>query len=217
MLNLSNCSSGDVGGVRGWSGTVGNRGVLAGLSFGVVLGLVLGAGLGTFFIPVVGTVYVAVIGVPLGAVAGLVAAVLIAPVALLPASVLGDRIWPGVVAGVLTLLAGGKVVFAGLDLRNIFDLGVVAGLVGVGGVLSACFGPAVVRGVRIPLLRTPRVGAVGAAVGGLVTVGRFLAIEGWSEPAMFAALTMGGIVAGGILGLTLVAFNLLVTKEPAGA
>ncbi|MGH3352692.1 MAG: hypothetical protein ACRDPS_18640 [Nocardioides sp.] len=182
--------------------------------FGVVLGLVLGAGLGTFFIPVVGTVYGVAIGVPLGAVTGLAAAVLIAPVALLRPSILGDRVWPGVVSAALALLVSGKVVFRGLDSGNLFDVGVVGGVAAVAGVLSACFGPAMIRRVRIRFLHAPSVGALGAAIGGLVAAGR-VAVEGWPEPAVIIGFTFGGIVTGGILGLTLVAFNLLVTKEPA--
>jgi len=197
---------------RGWSLLLA---FCRGWLFGVVLGLLLGGGLGTFFIPVVGTIYGAVVGVSLGASAGLGAALLIAPAAFFPRSLVGDRIWPGVVAASLTLLLSGKVVFEGLSLRSLFDLTVVLGLAFLAGVLSAWFGPTVVRGVRIRLLRTPAAGAVGASVSGLVAVVRFLTIEGWSEPALFVALTMGALVVGGILGLTLVAFNLLVTKEPA--
>ena len=182
--------------------------------FGVVVGFVLGGGLGTFFVPILGTVYGAVIGVTLGAIAGLGAGALVAPAALLRPSP-ADRIWPGAVAASLVLVLAGKVVFGGVVLRPSFDAAVVLGLAGLAGVLSAGFGPTVIRGVRIRRLRTSAVVTVGASVGGVVAVARFLAVEGWAEPALFVALTTGAIVVGGILGLTLVAFNLLVTKEPA--
>lgn len=183
--------------------------------FGVVLGVVLGGGLGTLFLPVAGSIMGVVLGVSLGAIAGVGAALLIAPAALFPRSLIGDRIWPGVVAASLTLLLAGKVVFEGFSLRNLLDVTVVLGLACLAGLMSAGFGPTVVRGVRIRLLRSPAAGAVGALVGGVVAVVRFLALEGWSEPALFVGLTMGSLMIGGILGLTLVAFNLLVTKESA--
>lgn len=186
--------------------------------FGALLGLVLGGGIGTFYAPVVGTFYGGFIGGTIGAIVGPAAAALVAPAALFPPSIVGDRVWPGVVATVLTYLLCTEVVFSGTygwSGWSVGDVSVLAALACVAGVLSACFGPTMVRGVRIRLLRASHVGAVGAAVGGLVAAGRFVAIEGWSEPALLIALTVGGLVSGGILSLTLVAFDLLVTKEPA--
>ena len=188
--------------------------------FGALVGLVLGGGIGTFYVPVVGTVYGGVIGSTLGAIVGPVAGALVAPAALLPPSVVADRVWPSVVATVLTYLLCTEVVFSGTNGWSGWSVGdssALAALACVAGALSACFGPTVVRGVRTRLPRASHLGVVGAVAGGLTAAGRFVAIEGWSEPFLFVALTMGGLVAGGILSLTLIAYNLLVTKEPATA
>ena len=186
-----------------------------GWCFGAMLGLVLGAGLGTLLIPLVGTIFGTLIGVPLGAVVGLGATVLVAPVVLLPPSLVGDRIWPGLVATTLTILLAGEVAPGGFGLRAIFDGSTVVGFALLAGVLSAWFGPTVIRGVRVRFLRTLTAPAVAGIVGALVAAVQVLMVEGLGEPLMLSGFAFVGWLVGGILGFVMVAFNLLVTEEPA--
>lgn len=182
--------------------------------FGVVLGLVLGGGLGTFFIPVLGTIYGGVIGAVLGAITGLGAALLVAPAALFPPSVVLDRVWPGVVAAGVTYVLITEVVFSRTSFWDDGDAPYFCVLVVGAGGLAMVFGAAVTRGVRIRFMRTPVV-VLGGIVGALSAVCRVVAEEGLGEPGMLAGLAVAGGIVGGILGAVMVVFNLLVTKEPA--
>ena len=183
--------------------------------FGVVLGLVVGGGLGTVFIPVVGTVYGAMVGVPLGAITGLAAALLVAPAALLPRSVLADRVWPGLVSAGLTFLLVTRVVFSGGDLWSDDDGPYFLALVLVTGAMGVLFGAAVTRRARVRFMQSVGSAVYGSILGAMVSAGYVLREEGLGEPGFLAGFTFMGWVAGGILGAALVIFNLLVTKEPS--
>ncbi|NYI79436.1 hypothetical protein [Nocardioides panzhihuensis] len=185
--------------------------------FGVVLGLVTGGVFGTLLVPVVGTVFGGVLGVGMGAIMGLPFAVLVAPVSLVPTSVVADRIWPAVVAAVLAFLLLSKVMFSGASLDPSGDLAIFAGLTAIAGLLTGLFGRAVTRGVRIRALRTPETFVYFAVAGTLVSAARFVMVEEWNQAGPWIALLCAfvGFVGGGILGLVLIGYNLLVTKEPA--
>lgn len=184
--------------------------------FGVVLGVVIGGGVGGVMVPVFGTLAGACYGGIVGAVVGLVAAALVAPAVLLPSSPGVDRIWPGLVAFGM-IFALGFAMFIANEGQGAAgeDIGVLLVLAGLSGALAAWFGEAVMRGVRIPLPHLVICAAALGVVCGVASAVVGLSDTGASEPGSVAGVMLLGLACGGILGSVLIAFNLLVTEEPA--
>ena len=185
--------------------------------FGVVLGLVMGGAFGTVLVPVLGSVLGGVIGAVMGAITGLPFAALVAPVSLLPASAVADRVWPAIVAAGLAFVLLSQVMFSEASLDGSEDLAVFVGMAVVAGLLAGLFGRAITRRARIRALCTPETFVFFALAGTLVSTARFVILEGWihSGPGMVLLCAFVGFICGGILGLALIGYNLLVTKEPA--
>jgi hypothetical protein len=185
--------------------------------FGVVLGLVTGGVFGTLLVPVVGTVFGGAIGAGMGAITGLPFAILVAPVSLLPTSVAADRVWPAIVAAGLAFVLVSKVMLADASLDASEDLVIFACTALVSGLLAGLFGRAVTRGKRVRVLRAPVTLVLFASAGTLVSAARLVMLAGWSETELGVVLlcAYAGCIGGGILGLALIGYNLLVTKEPA--
>ncbi|MEU6133660.1 hypothetical protein [Nocardioides sp. NPDC047086] len=166
--------------------------------------------------PIFGTILGAWYGGIVGAVVGLVASALAAPAVLLPSSPVVDRIWPGLVAFGMTFAPGFAVFVAnegpGAVRENVGAVLVIAGL---SGALAAWLGEAVMRGVRIPI---PHMLICAVALGlvcGVACAVVGLSDAGAAEPGIVAGVMLLGLACGGILGSVLIAFNVLVTKEPA--
>lgn len=190
--------------------------------FGVVLGLVLGGALGSLLMPVLGAVLGGVIGGVIGAVmgamTGLPFAVLVAPVALLRRSAVADRAWLAIVAAGLTFVLLSQVMFSGASLdASSEDLAIFVGLAVAAGLIAGFFGRAITRRARIRGLRTPETFVYFALAGTVVSTVRLVMAEGWIHAGPWIALlgAFVGFIGGGILGLVLIGYNLLVTKEPA--
>ncbi|MFD7073157.1 hypothetical protein ACFV9G_03010 [Nocardioides sp. NPDC059952] len=185
--------------------------------FGVMLGLVIGGAFGTLLMPVLGTLLGGVIGAIMGAITGLPFAVLVAPVSLLPPSPVADRAWPAIVAAGLSFVLVSKVMFSGANLDASEDLAIFVGLAAAAGLVAGLFGRAITRRARIRALRTPETFIFFALAGTLLSTARFVTLEGWIHdgPGMVLLCAFVGFVGGGILGLALIGYNLLVTKEPA--
>lgn len=191
--------------------------LLRGWLFGVVLGSVVGGGFGTLLVPVLGTVLGGATGAVMGAIVGLPFAVLVAPASLLPRSVVVDRAWPAIVAAGLSFVLLSKVMFSGASLDASQDLAIFVGLAAVAALITGLFGRAITRRARIRGLRTPETFVYFALAGTLVSTARFVMAEGWIHAGPWIALLCAfvGFFGGGILGLVLIGYNLLVTKEPA--
>jgi hypothetical protein len=192
--------------------------LLRGWLFGVVLGLVVGGGFGTLLVPVLGTVLGGATGAVMGAIVGLPFAVLVAPASLLPRSAVVDRAWPAIVAAGLSFVLLSKVMFseASLDASS-EDLAIFVGTAVAAALITGLFGRAITRRVRVRALRTPETFVYFALGGTLVSIARLVMVEGWIHAGPWIALLCAfvGFIGGGILGLVLIGYNLLVTKEPA--
>ena len=188
--------------------------------FGVVLGLVMGGVFGALLMPVLGSVLGGVIGTVMGAIMGVPFAVLVAPVLLLRSSVVAERAWPAIVAAGLTFVLLSQVMFSGASLdASSEDLVIFVGMAVAAGLIAGLFGRAITRRARIRALRSPETFVYFALAGTLVAAARLVMAEGWIHAGPWIALLCAfvGFIGGGILGLALIGYNLLVTKEPAGA
>ncbi|MFJ9393144.1 hypothetical protein ACIRON_30275 [Nocardioides sp. NPDC101246] len=190
---------------------------LRGWLFGVVLGLVMGGSVGMLLVPVLGPVFGGVTGAVMGAMTGLPFAVLMAPVSLFPPSSFADRAWPAIVAAGLSFVLFSEVMFSGANLDVAEDLVIFVGMAAAVGLIAGIFGRAITRRARIRALRTPETFVYFALAGTLVSTARLVTLEGWVDAGPWIALlcVVVGFVGGGILGLVLIGYNLLVTKEPA--